>query len=270
MQHYLEPIQVLAYGEYVGAVRREIRSDGMLASVSTYEETLFNNGWHCHEHPHVSFVLNGGCSERKKNDYERLPGITTVYLGGEPHQITAMSSQSTHINVEFEKSFLARYELPEESFARAVQSTPDMKLMMLRIYRELGTDDVFSPTSIEMLLLGFLQQAKERTSDRMPGWIRQVHAFMHDQWADTLALDQLAEVAGVHPGTVSHYFPKYFSCTLGNYMRKLKVEKALLLIKANKLSLTEVAYECGFFDQSHFIRTFRQFTGFLPAQYRKL
>jgi AraC family transcriptional regulator len=52
-------------------------------------------------------------------------------------------------------------------------------------------------------------------------------------------------------------------------MRKLKIDKALSLVKSGEESLTSVAYECGFADQSHFIRTFKQMTGFLPAMYQK-
>ena len=53
-------------------------------------------------------------------------------------------------------------------------------------------------------------------------------------------------------------------------MRKLKVEKALTLIKNTSSDLTEVALTCGFADQSHFIRTFKQVIGFLPRQFQKL
>jgi AraC family transcriptional regulator len=53
-------------------------------------------------------------------------------------------------------------------------------------------------------------------------------------------------------------------------MRKLRVEKAMALMVSSHQSLTEIAYVCGFADQSHFIRIFKQHTGFLPKQYQKL
>jgi AraC family transcriptional regulator len=121
-----------------------------------------------------------------------------------------------------------------------------------------------------MLLLDFLHRAEKwRREEAIPAWMKCVHEVMNDRWADTLSLKELSEAAGVHPVTVSHYFPRYFSCTLGAYMRKLKVEKALELLKSGG-GLTETAYACGFFDQSHFIKTFRELTGYLPAQYQKL
>jgi AraC family transcriptional regulator len=41
------------------------------------------------------------------------------------------------------------------------------------------------------------------------------------------------------------------------------------LLNEPDASLSGIAYACGFFDQSHFIRTFKELTGFLPAQYQK-
>ncbi|MGB1004752.1 MAG: helix-turn-helix domain-containing protein [Salibacteraceae bacterium] len=41
------------------------------------------------------------------------------------------------------------------------------------------------------------------------------------------------------------------------------------LLKNTSLSTTEIAYECGFADQSHFIRTFKNLNGFTPKQYQK-
>ena len=132
-------------------------------------------------------------------------------------------------------------------------------------------DDCFTGSSAEMLLLGFLQLASSwREDKRQPGWVSVVYDLLHDRWDETLSLKDLSEKTGIHPVTISHYFPKYFSCTLGAYMRKLKVSHALTLIKERKTSLTDIAYECGFADQSHFIHTFKKVTGYLPATYQKL
>jgi AraC family transcriptional regulator len=53
-------------------------------------------------------------------------------------------------------------------------------------------------------------------------------------------------------------------------MRRLKVERALTLIHQPGTSLAAVAYECGFADQSHFGRVFREMTGFQPVTYKQL
>ena len=93
---------------------------------------------------------------------------------------------------------------------------------------------------------------------------------IHDRWDEKLTLKELSAAAGVHPVTISKNFPKHFSCSLGEYMRRVKVEKSVRLIRQKHATLTEIALRCGFADQSHFIRTFKAATGFLPKEFRKL
>jgi AraC family transcriptional regulator len=83
------------------------------------------------------------------------------------------------------------------------------------------------------------------------------------------SLNQLSVMLGLHPVTISRQFHHYYACTLGEYIRKLRVEKALTLIKEREHSLTEIAFASGFADQSHFIRAFKRFTGLLPLAYKK-
>lgn len=68
---------------------------------------------------------------------------------------------------------------------------------------------------------------------------------------------------------LSRDFHKYFHCNLGEYLRELRVEKSLKLLNEYE-SLSEVALECGFSDQSHFIRCFKENIGVTPLKYKNL
>ena len=120
-----------------------------------------------------------------------------------------------------------------------------------------------------MLLLDFLSLTGKHSAGQ-PHWIGVIDELLRDRWAEQVSLDELSVAAGVHPVTVCKYFHKYFGCTLAEYMRKLKIEHALPLIGAAGLNLTQIAYTCGFADQSHFTRTFKEFSGFLPHNYPSL
>jgi AraC family transcriptional regulator len=74
----------------------------------------------------------------------------------------------------------------------------------------------------------------------------------------------------VHPVHLSRCFPKYFNTTVGDYLKKLRIEQAAGFLTKADVSLTQVSYECGFADQSHFIRSFKQAVGVTPLQYRKI
>lgn len=103
-----------------------------------------------------------------------------------------------------------------------------------------------------------------------PVWVHRLKQLLNDQWNTPFDLHDLAMMAGVHPVTISKYFPHYFGMTLSSYLKSIKIEKSILLIKTTSLSLTEIAYACGFADQAHFTRSFKEYTRFLPKDFRKI
>jgi AraC-like DNA-binding protein len=58
--------------------------------------------------------------------------------------------------------------------------------------------------------------------------------------------------------------------SLTSVIRKARVQRGCALLCESDLSLAEVADAAGFFDQSHFTRVFRQYTGTTPGAYRRL
>ncbi len=58
----------------------------------------------------------------------------------------------------------------------------------------------------------------------------------------------------------SGFSPKLFS-------RIIRFQSAIKKYDDKKMPLTEIAYECGYYDQSHFIHDFKEFSGYSPMQY---
>ncbi|MBC9915519.1 chromate resistance protein ChrB domain-containing protein [Chitinophaga varians] len=116
----------------------------------------------------------------------------------------------------------------------------------------------------------FLQQEKD--SRKVPGWAKELKEIIQDQ-IDTnlnLSLKGLSETLQVHPAYLSREFSKYFDdLSFGDYIRKLRIDKAIQLLSTTDHSLTEIAYLTGFSDQSHFTRIFKKFTGKSPSVYKK-
>jgi AraC-like DNA-binding protein len=127
---------------------------------------------------------------------------------------------------------------------------------------------------IENLLLDvykkFLQQ--EARSRKIPAWAKELKEIIQDQ-IDTnlhLSLKEVSESLNVHPAYLSREFSKYFEdLSFGDYLRKLRIEKAKQLLEGGQQSLAEIAYITGFSDQSHFNRTFKKFTGQTPSDFKK-
>lgn len=263
---------VLEKGNYLGKLVDITQEDGILVSATSYHEHDATGRMHYHENPHLSFVLQGGGIEKRKLlEFERLPGQVMFFHSGESHQCINKLFPAKNINLEIEPAFLHDNGATEATVNSSVSDNHNAKFNMLRMYKELIVNDEYSGPSIRMLLLDLIYfRTKVEHENAHPKWVNTVHDLLNDRWNEHLTLKDLSRAAGVHPITISKCFPKYFSCTFGKYMRKLKIEKSLPLIKTSSLSLTEIAYECGFSDQSHFTRTFKQLTGFLPHHYKKL
>jgi AraC family transcriptional regulator len=182
-----------------------------------------------------------------------------------------MAEHAREVIIAIEPRFFKEFDLAESEMAAALYNNPGASFVMLDIYREIVDADEFSTPSIRLLLLSLIQPANQlKLIGKAPPWVEKVREQLHDNWDGQISLQELAACANVHPVTISKYFQRYFSCNLGAYQRKLKIERALSLIKSSKKSLTEIAYECGFSDQSHFIRTFKQLTAYLPSTYQRL
>jgi AraC family transcriptional regulator len=261
---------MLEKGTYLGRVLDLSEADGILAGATSYYPGDGTEVMHYHENPHLSFMLRGGgVIKLKSAEFERLSGQLMFFHAGEAHQCISKLFPARNVNLEIESAFLRDNRITEATISASLLKNPNAKFIMLKVYKELLAADDFSGSSIKMLLLNLICAARRVEKDA-PHWVGMIRELMNDRWNEPLALRDLAVAAGVHPVTVSKFFPKYFSCTFGEYMRRLKIEKSLRMIKSEPRSLTEVAYECGFYDQSHFTRTFKNLTGFLPNSYAKL
>lgn len=124
---------------------------------------------------------------------------------------------------------------------------------------------------IENLLLDVYKKFLKHKSGKVPEWAKELRGIIQDQIDTnlTLSLKELSQNLNVHPSYLSREFSKYFDdLSFGDYIRKLRIEKAIVLLNDTKNTLAEIAYLTGFSDQSHFTRIFKKYTGKIPSEYR--
>jgi AraC family transcriptional regulator len=258
--------------EYLGNTKRSYSNSQGISVVETeYKQKVFE-GWHSHENAHITLFMKGGTLEKRKNTYHTIsPEKLLFYHSDELHLNYETQFPSNNINIEIEPEILIEYSFTESMFEQAVHDNAKVKFLILKMYKECLMKDHFTNDAISMLftqLSGQLER-KERAL-HFPRWIKQLHELLNDCWDENPCLHDLAGELNVNHITISKYFPKYFGCTLGEYMRRLKIDHSIGLIREHGQSLTEVALQCGFADQSHFIRIFKDQTGFLPKQFQKM
>lgn len=117
----------------------------------------------------------------------------------------------------------------------------------------------------------FLSEKKAKNK-KTPSWVKDLKEMIQDQIDTqfTFDLKQISTDLELNPSYLSREFSKYFEdLNFGDYVRKLRIEKAISLIENADYTLTEIAYMTGFSDQSHFTRIFKLHTGKNPSSYRK-
>jgi len=143
--------------------------------------------------------------------------------------------------------------------------------LALRIYRESRVKDTIAPIIVEGLMLELLGHASRsliKSPIRLPGWLIQARDLLHQHFNDSLSLIEVAAIVGVHPTHLARTFKKHYRTTVGEYVRRLRLDWATRRLSQTEDPIADIASAAGFYDQSHFSHLFKQHTGYTPAEFR--
>jgi AraC family transcriptional regulator len=134
--------------------------------------------------------------------------------------------------------------------------------------------DAVSPLAMEGLTLEILAELSRRPASaaerRPPGWLRRAKELLHDRFTESLSLDEIAAAAGVHPTHLARVFRRHYHCTIGDYLRGLRIDQARHELATSDTPLIEIAIRAGYCDQSHFSTAFQRHVGMTPTEYRRI
>jgi AraC family transcriptional regulator len=99
--------------------------------------------------------------------------------------------------------------------------------------------------------------------------LKQVLAFIEDQLAEDLSLDQIASIANLSPSHLKSLFRQATGLPVHQYVIQRRLERAKALITQDNLTMAEVAAATGFAHQSHLARHIRRATGLPPNVIRR-
>jgi len=155
---------------------------------------------------------------------------------------------------------------------RSLQGGP-AETIARRLQEELRSPDDAALLAIEGLLLELVATVSRIEPDTPPRrtslWLETARDLIHADPTSRISLAGLAEAVGVHPITLARGFRASYGCSVGTYVRRLKVELAGRWLTDTDLPLAEIALAAGFCDQSHFSNLFRRIIGVTPSHYRR-
>lgn len=97
---------------------------------------------------------------------------------------------------------------------------------------------------------------------------RRVEEYLREHFTEKVHVAQLAAVAGVSPNHFILKFAKTFGMPPHRYLINLRLDLAEKLLVGGEITIAEIAYICGFSDQSHLATTMKRYRGKTPTELR--
>ncbi|MBR3222143.1 MAG: helix-turn-helix domain-containing protein [Kiritimatiellae bacterium] len=99
--------------------------------------------------------------------------------------------------------------------------------------------------------------------------VRKAVVYLNEHYAENVTVGQLAGIAHYSPAQFCRRFRALTQMSPTDYISNVRVNAAKTLLTTTDMLISDIAADVGFFDHSHFIRTFRRIVGTTPARYRR-
>jgi AraC family transcriptional regulator len=253
-----------------------IRSSAVAGSTLT--ETAYSPGLklprHSHQSAYFCLVLQGSFTEFYENESRACRPSTLIFHPSDERHADHFHTAARCFNllmdvqrVEHVRQHSGILDSPIDFHGGSLAQ------LATRLYKEFRQMDELSALIIEGLTIEMLGEAARSSLRRQrpepPQWLEQARELLHDQFQERLTLSKVALSVGVHETHLAREFRRYYRSTVGEYIRRLRIEFACRRLSTSSSPLSEIAFAAGFTDQSHFARTFKLQTGMSPKTYRR-
>jgi len=228
---------------------------------------------HSHFNARFVFVLQGLFQETIANRTIDCSRYSVIYRPpGENHSENFRHGKVVCLSVDIGVGEIRQYHQLFPALKSAFQiQNPGALSISARLRQELDFEDEFSRSSVEGLLMELLSETESKrlpVDKAPPFWLQRVIDLLHSEEPRRENLAKIAAEAGIHPVHLSRVFRKIHGCSIADFVRKSRIRQAQQQIVRSTKSLSEIAQQYGFADQSHFTRLFKRFTGITPARFR--
>jgi AraC family transcriptional regulator len=260
----------LNIGQFFGKVSQRWAADSVVVNrlVHTQARALPS---HAHQAGFVSLMLEGQyCETAGFSEFGYQPFSCIYHPPGMDHRDEIGQAGVTLLTLEFKPELLDAVDFATVDLRPIIDLSgrvPAWELMDL--YRRISSNAA-NDLDIESraVALAFSIVKFSSSTPRDLRSLQRAREYLHAHFSENLTLARVARAAGVHPVYLGQIFRQEFGETLGEYLNRIRVRAAAAMLANSDLPLSAVAVDLGFYDQSHFTRIFRQFTGTTPGTFR--
>lgn len=263
----------LCQGRMFGDIRKTY-----VGSELQLTETFCPPGFRAPRHSHERFLfclmIEGGFSEKLAHrKRECTPFTLFTHTPDESHANQCYSEGARYFVVEIGEQMLSRSREYSLMLDRSSEFHHGSSVWLAkRAFDEFHRMDAASPLVIEGLTLEMMAEVSRRyvkTSEtRSPRWLERTRELLQAHFTEDMTLESIAGTVGTHPMHLARVFRQHHGCTVGEYIRQLRVEFSCRELSLTDAPLSQIALAAGFYDQSHFSRTFKKLVRLTPSEYR--
>jgi len=249
--------------------------------------------WHFHPEMELVYV-NGGSGKRHIGNHLSYFGDgELIFIGSNlPHQgfTDRLSGNKSETVVQMMEHFLGDrfFEIPEmkpvvQLFERAKMGLSfhgrtktqvgekienllnydsyDRLLKLLEILKDLAISEEYQILNAQ----GFVFEINVQDNDKM----HVIYDYVRTHFQRTISLEEISELVSLTEPAFCRYFKKITGKTFTTFVNEYRLVHASKLLAEQPSSITEICYQSGFNNFSHFNKQFKKFTGKSPSEYRK-
>lgn len=264
-------------------------------SLVAFERVESSFAWNWHYHPEVELTwICQGRGTRLVGDHSSAyaPNDLVLLAPNLPHTwASAVSSRHNRaIVVQFRPQLFPEPVLGLPQFAavagllhearHGVRFPPEIAKRLGASLRRLPTRSGLSRWLELARLLDRLASCRDREilassryqhhrSLKLSSRLERVTDFLEKHCTEDVSLEQAAEITGLTPSAFSRFFHKMTHRTFTGYRNACRIREACRMLAETDLSITEIAFTCGFGNLSNFNRRFLQEKRVVPREYRR-
>lgn len=104
---------------------------------------------------------------------------------------------------------------------------------------------------------------------KVPEKLRPALEYIHENLDKVPSIEEMSQLSGMSPSYFSRTFRKTMDENFVSYVNRIKVEKAVEMLKTGNKSINTIAEMLGYTDASYFIKVFKRYTGTTPLAFRR-
>ena len=277
------------------ALEKVTPSFGSSVLVKQYTEDASNNytgKWHFHPEIELVYVNKGQGKRHIGNHLSYFYNSQLILLGSNlPHygftdRLTKAGSETI---IQFKPDFLGElfFEKPEmavikqllERAKKGILFKPEIKkvvgpkieslmqyegfnriIKLLEILHELGLSKHYSLLNVD----GFAFETEPKDSDKL----NIIFKYINNHFKNPITLEEIADKVSMTEPAFCRFLKKATGKTFTNLVNEYRIVHATKLLNESQLSITDICYESGFNNFSHFNKQFNKITGKSASSYR--